>query len=135
MEPDRDIVARLAEVQAALLALPDDAFAEKYELLQEQDRLREEAAQYAVNLDAERSDARLLSELSGLRSQLQALEKQKIDLVTQAGTYGGGEMGNLGGVTLNAKMMEATGAGRIQARIGVVKGLLADRGVDIPSAR
>ncbi len=104
--------------------------------LLEQDKLREEAAQYAVDLEAQRSDADLLSELSGLRSQFRQLEKQKIDLVTQAGAGSRtGEMGNLGGVALNTQMMEAGGGSRLQARIGLIKGILIDRGVAVPPAK
>jgi hypothetical protein len=86
--------------------------------------------------DKERSTGDLLAELSGLRMQFGQIEGQKIDLVTQAGggATGASNMTNLGGVSLNAQMMEASGAGRIQARIGVIKGVLADRGVDVPAA-
>lgn len=134
MEPTADLAARLAAVHDALAELPDDAFAERHELLKQQDALREEAAQYAVDLDAARSDEDLLAELSGLRSQLVLLESQKIDLVTQAGAASAGEMGNLGGVALNAQLMEAGGGSRIKARIGVLKGILSDRGVEVPEA-
>ncbi len=129
-----DISQRLAAVQDSLLALADDAFADKYELLKQQDVLREEAARFAAGQDDERSDQELLSELSGMRSQLAHLEKQKIDLVTQAGggAMGINNMGNLGGTSINIGMMEATGGNRIQARIGVIKGVLVDRGVEIP---
>jgi hypothetical protein len=131
-----EIARDLADVDDQLRALSDDAFADKYELLKKQDVLRERAAQFAVDADKERSTEVLLSELSGLRSQLAQLDGQKIDLVTQAGggASGMGNMGNLGGVSLNAQMMEASGAGRIQARIGVVKGVLTDRGVEVPEA-
>ncbi len=133
MESESDILARLVAVNDALWALPDDAFSEKFKLLKERDRLREEASKYAVDLDAQRSDADLLAELSGLRSQLKELEKQKIDVVMQAGGGSGtGEMGNLGGVSLNAQVMDAGGGGRIQSRIGIIKGILADRGIDYP---
>ena len=126
----------LADVEEQLRALPDDAFADKYELLKKQDELRERAAQFAVDADKERSTDVLLSELSGLRSQLAQLDGQKIDLVVQAGggAVGGSNMGNLGGVSLNAQMTEASGAGRIQARIGVIKGVLTDRDVEVPAA-
>lgn len=133
MESESDILAQLVAVNDALWALPDDAFSEKFKLLKERDRLREEASKYAVDLDAQRSDADLLAELSGLRSQLKELEKQKIDVVMQAGGGSGtGEMGNLGGVSLNAQVMDAGGGGRIQNRIGIIKGILADRGIDYP---
>jgi hypothetical protein len=131
-----EIARDLADVDDKLRALADDAFAEKYELLKKQDELRERAAQFAVDADKERSSDELLSELSGLRSQLQQIEGQKIDLVTQAGggATGASNMGNLGGVSLNAQMTEASGAGHIQARIGVIKGVLTDRGIEVPEA-
>lgn len=137
MDPLTELIRELAEVNQEIWALPDDAFAEKYELLKKRDSLRERAAEYAVDADKERSTADLLSELSGLRFQLDQIEKQKIDLVTQAGggASGASNMTNLGGVLLNAKIMEASGAGRLQSRIGVIKGVLIDRDVDIPVAR
>lgn len=133
MAGESEIIKELAIVLDALLALPDDAFAEKYELKKRQDTLREQAAQFAVDQDEGRSDAEMLSELAGLRSQLAQLDKQKIDLVSQAGGgHGESTMGNLGGAAINARMMEASGGTRIQARIGVIKGVLKDRGVEIP---
>jgi hypothetical protein len=130
------LIGELAEVNKKIWALPDDASAEKYELSKKRDALREQAEKYAVDADKDRSTVELLSELSGLRLQLGQIEGQKIDLVTQAGggATGASNMTNLGGVSLNAQMMEASGAGRLQARIGVIKGVLADRGVDVPTA-
>jgi hypothetical protein len=112
--------------------LPDDAFAEKFELLKQQDKLRDEAADYAVNQDAERTDDDLLIELRSLRDQMKAIEEQRIDLVYQAGTGGVSNMGNLGGVDINIQADESLGLSKIKARIGVIKGVLIDRGVDIP---
>jgi hypothetical protein len=45
----------LAQIQDVLLALPDDAFVKKYELLKERDELRAEAAGYADELQALRA--------------------------------------------------------------------------------
>jgi len=136
MDDVTELIRELAEVNNQIWALPDDAFAEKYELQQRRDALRKQAEAYAVDADKERSTGDLLAELSGLRMQFGQIEGQKIDLVTQAGggATGASNMTNLGGVSLNAQMMEASGAGRIQARIGVIKGVLADRGVDVPAA-
>ena len=130
-----ELTAQLADVQMRLLDLPDDAFAEKYQLIEEQSRLRAEAANFAEMIDSERSDGELLRELSALRSQMQSIEGQRIDLVMQAG--GGsltGEMGNLGGVQINKGIDDAFGLPRIKARIGVIKGTLNDRGVKVPEA-
>ncbi len=131
-----DVARRLAEVQDALLALPEDAFAERYELLKQRDALRERAAEFATSLDDGRSDEDLLTELAALREQRAAIESQRIDLVTQAGSGGpgSGEMGNLGGVGLNRGIGDAMGLPGIEARIGVIKGVLTDRGVDVPEA-
>jgi len=132
-----DITRELARVDAELSALPSDAFEARYHLRMEQDRLREQAAKFAQDVDNDRSDQDLLAELAGLRSQLAQIERQKIDLVVQAGggAQGGGNMTNLGGVDINRRIGEAAGAGRIQARIGRIKGILTDRGVDVPEAR
>ena len=130
------VTAELADVQKRLLELPDDAFAEKYTLLQIRDTLRDEAADFATTIDSERSDDELLRELAALRSQMHSIEGQRIDLVMQAGSGGAStsEMGNLGGVQLNKGIDDAFGLPRIKARIGVIKGTLSDRGVEIPDA-
>jgi hypothetical protein len=130
------LIRELADLNQQIWALPDDAFAEKHELLEKRQLLRDRAAEHAVDADQERSTVDLLSELSGLRFQLDKIEKQKIDLVTQAGggAPGASNMTNLGGVLLNSQIMEASGAGKLQSRIGVIKGVLIDRDVDIPAA-
>ena len=132
-DPDLDQALReLSDVQDRLNALPDDAFAERYELRCRQDELRDQMASFRVDFDAERSTEDLLSELSGLRSRLMAIEDQRIDMVSQAG--GSGAM--TGAMTpeegLNRKMDEAAGAGEIRTRIGRIKGILIDRGVELP---
>ncbi len=127
-----NLVRRLAEIQDELLALPNDEFAKRHELLQERDALRQEAAAHAGELDAGRSDEELLAELGSLRSQLKQLSRQKINLVSQAGESGSGEMGNVGAFDINARMMKAGGAEQIRARIGRITGLLTERGIDVP---
>ena len=136
MPDPTDITTRLADVQKRLLDLPDDAFAEKYDLLKERDVLREEAASYSETLDRNRSDEQLQSELASLRSRAKFIEDQRIDLVMQAGGGGAstGEMGNLGGVQINKAIEDGHGLPKIRARIGIIKGILNDRGVDVPHA-
>lgn len=134
-EVDLDqVLGELSEVQDRLIALPDDAFAERYELRCRQDELRDQMASLRVDFDVERSTENLLSELSGLRSRLATIEGQRIDMVSQAGGSGGltGAMTPEEG--LNRKMDEAAGAGEIRSRIGRVKGILIDRGVEVPEA-
>lgn len=134
MADPTDITVKLADVQKRLLELPDDAFAEKFELLKERDELRDEAAGYAEALDRNRTDEELLRELASLRARAQAIEDQRIDLVMQAGSGGAtsGEMGNLGGVQINKAIEDGHGLPRIRSRIGIIKGILNDRGAEFP---
>ena len=129
-----DLVTRLAAIQDAILALPDDAFAEKFELLKERDKLRDEAADYSHEMDKGRSDGELLNELAALRAQLKVLEGLQIDAVGQSAGGAGGASIGLGSdaVALNQKIMDAGGAGSIRSRIGIIKGHLEDREVDVP---
>ncbi len=134
-EADLDLILReLSEVQDRLIALPEDAFAERYELRCHQDELRDQMASFRVDFDAERSTDDLLAELSGLRSRLTAIEGQRIDMVSQAGGSGGMTGAMTPEEGLNRKMDEAAGAGEIRSRIGRIKGILIDRGVEIPEA-
>ena len=129
-----EIARQLADLQRQLLDLPPDAFAERVEVRRRQDELRALARSADNPMDADRTDAQLLDELSGLRQRMQSIEKQRIDLVKQAGSGGAtsSEMGNLGGVKINKAIDDAHGLPGIKARIGVIKGILADRGVDVP---
>lgn len=136
MDDIGDLAAQLADVQRQLLDLPDDAFAERFELKKRQDTLRLQARAHAQDLDKQRSTEDLLAELSGLRSQMLHIEGQRIDLVRQAGSGGAvsSEMGNLGGVQINKGIDDAMGLPKIKARLGLIKGILIDRGVEIPPA-
>jgi hypothetical protein len=130
------VAAGLGAIHKRLAELPDDAFAEKLVLVQERDSLRDEAAGFASMIDSERPDEELLRELAALRNQMHSIEGKRIDLVMQAGSGGTttGEMGNLGGVQINKGIDDAFGLPKIKARIGVIKGTLADRGVVGPEA-
>jgi len=131
-----DLTSKLADIQRQLLDLPDEAFAERFELRKQQDALRLKAKEYASDLDKSRGTDDLLVELGALRSQMKSIEGQRIDLVMQAGSGGAStsEMGNLGGVAINKGIDDAMGLPKIKARIGVIKGILDDRGVDAPAA-
>jgi hypothetical protein len=43
-------------------------------------------------------------------------------------------MGNLGGYGINKGIEDAMGLPKIKARIGLIKGILIDRGADVPEA-
>jgi hypothetical protein len=129
------VTQELADIQRSLIDLPDDAFAERFELQKRQDALREEAAQFRQDWDKQRSDSDLLAELAAMRSRLASIESQKIDLVTQSGfaSEAGPGADGLGAIGINIGIGEAHGAGDIQARIGRLKNILEERGVDVPA--
>jgi hypothetical protein len=130
-----DVTAQLAEVQGKLLDLPDDAFAERYALQKQQDALREQASQFAEDWDAQRPTDELLAELAARRSQLKAIEDQRIDMVSQSG---GGSAANAPGADaygagdINTGIAQAQGLGDVEERIGRIKGILRERDVAIP---
>lgn len=130
------ITRELAEIQDRLLELPDDAFAERVELRRRQDELRGLARAAGDTMDLGRPTSDLLGELGALRARMREIERQRIDLVKQAGSGGAtsAEMGNLGGVRINRAIDEAHGLDGIKARIGIIKGVLTDRGVEVPEA-
>lgn len=127
------ILHDLAEVQDELIALPEDAFTEREAVRERQEELRAEAAKFAKEQDAGRSDAELLDELAQLREWLAEAEEQHIDMVGQAGGTGGAKAtdGDADIAGINRKIDRAQGAGEIHARIGHVKGILHERGVDV----
>jgi hypothetical protein len=127
-----DIVKQLSEVQDELLALPDDAFAQRWELRTRQAELRDRARDFSYNMYEDKFDEELLDELRALREQMKQIEKQRIDLVVQAGSGGISNMGNLGGVAINKGIDDAQGLPQIKAKIGQIKGVLEDRGVSVP---
>ncbi len=129
------ITQALARVQCELIDLAEDAFAERYELLQRRDQLRREATAFRVDFDARRPTEEMLDELSGLRNRLSDLEGRRIDMVKQSGgsAAGPGAEG-WGGVSLNQQIDAAGGMPEVKARIGRIKGILIDRGVEIPDA-
>ncbi len=128
--PELDALNReLAGIQDELLALSDDAFAERFALQKRQDELREKAAAFYQNRDAQRPTEELQAGLKALRGQLKGIEDQKINLAMWCQGAGPGSSG-LGGMALNQGLLEAQGANSVHARIGVIKGILADRGID-----
>ena len=134
METLDHLLSELSEVHRRLLELPDDAFAERHELLLRRDALREEVAQHHQDFDETRSSRDLLTELEALRQRAKAIESDRIDVVKQ---HGGGSWGaaagadGWGAAQLNQSIEEAQGLPAVRSRIGRIKGILMDRGVDI----
>ena len=127
------IVHQLAEVQDRLIALPDDAFAERFELLKCQDELREQAAEFSAGIDYERPTLELMAELVSLRKRRDELESEHINVMLQASNIdAAGFSGHADAAQINRRMVEAQGLPLIEARLGRIKGILIDRGEEIP---
>ncbi len=67
MSTVESLVKELSEVQDLLVALPDDAFAEREELLRRRDELQALAEQHAEGADAARPTEDLRAELVALQ--------------------------------------------------------------------
>ncbi len=126
------LIRELGEVQDRLIALPDDAFAERFELLKRQDQLREQAALHTAGVDNERPTEDLLAELASLRQRRDALEGEHINVMLQASNIdAAGFSGHADAAQINHRMDSAQGMPQIVSRIGRIKGILIDRGVRV----
>jgi hypothetical protein len=126
------LIRELGEVQDRLIALPDDAFAERFELLKRQDQLREQAALHTAGVDNERPTEDLLAELASLRQRRDALESEHVNVMLQASNIdAAGFSGNADAAQINRQMDSARGLPQIVSRIGRIKGVLTDRGVEV----
>ncbi len=133
MDEYAQALVRISEIYDELVEIESDDFAERHRLLTERDVLRSRIhdLQGDAVLTDDRPTPQIERELTALRANAAALEKQKINLVVQAG--GGsnsGEMGNLGGTGLNVRMAEASGLNSIRQRIGQLKAILENRRTD-----
>lgn len=126
------ITRRLAAIQDELSKLPDDAFAARMDLRAEQDQLRAYARAYREGIDESRDTDELLAELQQLRRRLAEIDAMKIDMVKQSGSTGPAGADGWGGVQLNQQIDAAQGTEELRKRLGRIKGVLTDRGVDVP---
>ncbi len=128
------IVEELAAITQQLPELRRDAFLEKIDLQNRQNELRSEAAELRRGVSSATAVDKLLALLARLRWQRDAIEKSRIDVVQQSGNTGTGVfMGtNHQGdaMRINRRIDETHGLSDLEARIGRIKGMLIDRGVD-----
>lgn len=124
-----DLMARLDAVERELLALPADDFPGKHRLLTERDALRRliQELQGDRVLTDDRPTPEIEREIAALRASAEAVRKQRIDLVKQAGGGRTNEMGNQGGMQINRMIDAANGYAAIQQRIGQLETILEHR--------
>ncbi len=119
----------LAEITDRLIELGDGPSAERSALLERRAVLRTEARSGpTISLDG-RSDDDLRSEAASLRSRIEELVGQRIDVVVQSGGSAGAGPGadGLGAIELNQAIDAAQGLGELQRRLGVVEAELGRR--------
>lgn len=121
-----DVTLRLAAIQEELLALPDGPSEKRYQLLVERDALREQAAEFAVDVDAERSTAELEAELLSLRRRRREIVESRSGYVMGKG---GDSQGPASGawVKLSGQSRSAAGLDHINVRISRIEDVLASR--------
>jgi len=124
-----EIVRKLSEVTDELLALEAGDFATRYTLETKRDELRAQAAQFRERKDEGRSTEQLRAELVARRTQLEQLQKSKINMASQAQGSGSSvrAIGADKGGTLNNAMMTAQGARSVEVRIAEIEQELARR--------
>ncbi len=106
MSSVESLVRKLSEIQELLVALPDDAFGERAELIRRRDELRSEAARHAAGADQERPTEDLLAELVALRLRR-----------ADVGTVSAGSISDEGA--------------RLERRLGRIETILEARDVDL----
>lgn len=121
-----EVVGRLATIQDELLALPAGPSKRRFELLKEQDKLREMAAEFAEHRDEHRSDDELRAELDSLRTRQKSLVESRSGYVMgKGGDNAGPASGAWVGLSTDSKA--ASGAGRLSVRISQIEDELARR--------
>lgn len=133
-----DTVTReLAEVTDLLLAVADDDFATRHELLTRQDALRLEAESFAQDLDAGRPTQDVIDELVEARSQLASEVRRNSGRVMMSGPSGtGASAGAVSAemVTLSLKTNAASRVAALTTRVAFLEDVLTERGVDLEAA-
>ena len=126
--PDLEHVTKeLSEIQDQLLALPDDGFAERYELQKRQDQLRKHAAGLAVDWDDQRSTDDLEAELAELKSRAEQVVRKHTGHATgHGGGYGGGGV-SAAVAKLANEARASSGVDQVLARINAIQDALARR--------
>ncbi|MDH5372461.1 MAG: hypothetical protein OEX97_05920 [Acidimicrobiia bacterium] len=119
------VLADLGAVMDRIAALPEDDFAGRIQLGQEQKRLRRQAALWREGVAVDRQ--MLEAELERLTARWQELQDQRIDIVMQSGggSQGGDAFSGAHAMELNRKMDVAHGRDQIEARIAEIRRLLA----------
>lgn len=133
MRSIEDITRDLAQVTDDILALPEDDFAQRFELQTRQDQLREEASRYHIDVDAQRPIADIRAELAEATKRRNAEASRLAGRNMMSGPGGTGASAG----AVSAAMVELTlkanansPIGSLNLRIAVLESALVARGID-----
>ena len=125
-----DLLAALAKAQRDLEGLPQDAWAERYRLQTEQDRLREaaEALRRTHDPDEGLPDEALVAEAASLRKRMESMATRTGGLVTSKG--GGSSSPSSGAMAeleFKGKQQQAREIERMAVRVNQIEQALKRR--------
>lgn len=125
-----DLLDALSKVQGDLQSLPEDAWAERYRLQMEQDRLRTAADVFRSLHDPDEgsSDAELVAEAASLRKRMDSMVARTGGLVTSKG--GGNSSpasGAMAELEFKGKQQQAGEIERMAARVNQIEQALKRR--------
>ncbi|KAA3638479.1 MAG: hypothetical protein DWP92_06035 [Armatimonadetes bacterium] len=127
----------LGSVLDAMIALDDDDFAKRYELLKRQDELRVEAGRFQTDFDEQRPTQDVMDELRSMRKQRDAEVKNQAGRNMMSGPGGSGSAAGAVSaemVELTLKAKAASPLDGLNTRIAALESILLARGVDPSSA-
>lgn len=125
-----DLLAALANAQRDLQGLPQDAWAERYRLQREQDRLRTAAEALGSSHDPDEglSDESLVAEAASLRKRMESMATRTGGLVTSKG--GGSSSpssGAMAELAFKGNQQQAGEIGRMAVRVNQIEEALKRR--------
>lgn len=124
--PLDDLTRRLGEIQGELAALPCGASPQRYDLLNERDRLRRAATAYRTRSSENRTTEQLEAELAALKKRRKQSIAQRTGFATAKG--GGNQSPSSGAwVKLGSQALAGDDMGAVNARISVIEDILVKR--------
>ena len=125
------LLRELAAIADELDALSDDAFEDRARLLARRRELHNAATRLATDPSDPAVRARLTEELDRLEEQWLALQRDRIDVVKQAGDLAAGNFGfTSDAMRLNREIDKAAGRAELEERIRRLRILLRDEETD-----
>lgn len=124
------IFGELSEISMQLGELPANAYDERARLKSKREALHAEAAALRDSIGDQRPTPVIRAELESLQNRLEQIKGMEIDVVFQHGGSGLESSGASHTFELNREIEAGQGVDQLQARIGQLEKVLADRDED-----